>query len=138
MKRAIKGMVFFGLVFFVLLLTACNQSETSSAEEPAEGSSPASENGTSSEPLKIGINIWPGFMPFHVAEQEKLFEEYGVNVEIQTFPVYSDAIQAFASGEIDVVNAVYSDLIPSLRFEGYSVSNCHDKCTRNNERTRSG
>ncbi|EKQ54843.1 MULTISPECIES: ABC transporter substrate-binding protein [Clostridium] len=61
--------------------------------------------------IKIGITQWPGSYVWYGVEKRGFFEKNGVKAEVQMFPVYSDGINALASGNIDMFMASYSDTI---------------------------
>jgi NitT/TauT family transport system substrate-binding protein len=76
----------------VLSLTVgCSQSPSSTtAEGEAAG-----------EAITIGYSNWSGWWPWAIAEQEKLFEKNGVNVELKWFDGYVESMEAFAAGQLD-------------------------------------
>lgn len=69
------------LIALMLLLSACS--------EPPK------------EPLRIAINPWPGFEYLYLAEQLKLFDAEGVQVQILQFSSPHDSSRAFALGQAD-------------------------------------
>lgn len=66
---------------------------------------------SSEEPIKIGVSAFPGWFMWYVAEGEGFFEKNGVNAELVWFPVYSDSLQAFNTGKVDMVCASLCDMI---------------------------
>ncbi len=73
---------------------------TGAATSGATGST-AAESAASGEPIKIGYSAWPGWFPLAVAEKEGLFEQAGVNVELQFFADYLGSLDAMAAGQLD-------------------------------------
>lgn len=67
--------------------------------------------GSSEATFKIGVYLWPGWYPWFVAEEEGYFEEAGLDVELVPFSSYSDMMQAFYSGNINVMGATLCDMI---------------------------
>jgi NitT/TauT family transport system substrate-binding protein len=65
-------------------------------------------------PLRIGLNLWAGFMPWQVAKEKKIFEANNLKAELVWFPVLSDQISAFNAGKIDVAGMVTSDYLTSV------------------------
>ena len=53
------------------------------------------------ETITIGYSNWAGWWPWAIAEQEKLFEKNGVNVELKWFDGYVESMEAFAAGQLD-------------------------------------
>lgn len=60
-----------------------------------------SQGAENSQTVKIGLLSIDDSLPFFVAEQEGLFEEYGVDVELVTFGSALDKETALEAGEID-------------------------------------
>ncbi|MBX9964629.1 MAG: ABC transporter substrate-binding protein [Burkholderiales bacterium] len=62
-------------------------------------------------PLRIGVPVWVGWMPWWVAQEEGLFKKHGVAVELVNFPVQGDAVQALASGQLDGASLATNDIL---------------------------
>ncbi|MDX2215569.1 MAG: ABC transporter substrate-binding protein [Oculatellaceae cyanobacterium bins.114] len=74
-------------------------------------SPPLSE--ASDQPIRLGFNLWPGAIPWQIAEDQDLFKAAGVNAEITWFQVLGDQINAFNAGKIDIANLTLNDLFMS-------------------------
>lgn len=53
-------------------------------------------------PIKIGINQWPGYELFYLAEGLGYFEKLGANVEFVHFESLDDVLVAFTLGQVDM------------------------------------
>lgn len=53
------------------------------------------------EPLRIGLNMWPGYEFLFLAEQLGYYHEEGVEVQIVDFTSLADARRSFERGQID-------------------------------------
>ncbi len=53
------------------------------------------------EPLRIGINAWPGYEFLYLAQQKGFYREAGVEVRLVEFNSLSDARRAYERGQID-------------------------------------
>ena len=53
------------------------------------------------EPIVIGYSTWPGWWPWAIAEEEKLFAANNVNVEMKWFDGYIESMETLAAGQID-------------------------------------
>ncbi|WP_338026271.1 ABC transporter substrate-binding protein [Cohnella algarum] len=74
---------------------------------------------SSEEPIKLALSPWPGWFFWYVVEEKGFFEKQGVNVELTWFPVYSDSLQALATGQVDANSQTLSDtLAPASRDIG--------------------
>ncbi len=57
--------------------------------------------GEQPKPLRIGVNLWPGYEHIYVAEHEGLFDAAGIEVDLVEFASLSDGVRAFAWGDLD-------------------------------------
>ncbi|MEM8642085.1 MAG: ABC transporter substrate-binding protein [Cyanobacteria bacterium P01_G01_bin.54] len=101
-----------GLFLATILLTvSCTQSS-----DPNDGSSASSNSDETiefinSEPVKIGYSNWAGWWPWAIAEQEGLFEQNKVNVELEWFDSYIASMEALAAGQLDGNSQTLNDTI---------------------------
>ena len=76
------------------------------------GSAPPAGSATSStKKITIGTSPYPAWYVWYIAKEENLFQKYGLNVELVYFPVYSDSLQAFNTGKLDMLNIAACDMI---------------------------
>ncbi len=68
-------------------------------------------NATENPPLRVGMNLWAGFMPWQVAKEKDFFKANNLNVELIWFPVLSDQLAAFNAGKIDVAGMTMYDFL---------------------------
>ena len=62
-------------------------------------------------PLRIGVTIWPGWMPWWIVEKEGFFKKVGVDAEIVHFKRHSDGMAAFAAKKLDGHHMILADVI---------------------------
>lgn len=105
MKKKIIAVALITAIF--LLSVGCSKDESIESSS-AEKSKVTMLN---EEPIKIGVYLWPSWYIWYVSEAENMFEEHGLNVELVSFPVYSDMLSAFNSGNIDVIGLTACDAI---------------------------
>src|SRR5262245_6175493 len=67
------------------------------------------------KPLRLGLNIWPGYAPFYAAANRQLYSPTAV--EITTFSSLYDTDRAFSQGRIDAVGTTLFDAL-RMRDEG--------------------
>lgn len=77
-------------------LAACGGDDS---DDAAGGSDGGSES--SGEPIVLAYSAWPGWFPLAVAEEQGIFEEAGVEVELRFFADYIGSLDAMAAGEVD-------------------------------------
>jgi NitT/TauT family transport system substrate-binding protein len=81
-------------------ITSCQQ-----AKQPGQNAS------SSDRPLKLGMNLWAGFMPWKVIQEKGFFKANGLNAEMVWFPVLSDQLTAFNAQKVDVAGMTMSDFL---------------------------
>jgi NitT/TauT family transport system substrate-binding protein len=69
---------------------------------------------TQDTPVKVGYSAWPGWFPWKVTEDKKLFEAQGVPVSLQWFDGYLDSINALNAGQLDCNSQTLNDTISSI------------------------
>ncbi len=67
--------------------------------------------GTKENPFILGISPMAGWYAWYGIQDSGIFEDNGVCVKIEFFPVYSDSLTAFYSGRVDGICIAGSDTI---------------------------
>jgi len=62
-------------------------------------------------PVSIGFSAWPGWFPWQVADEEGIFEQNNVQVDLTWFDGYLDSINALAAGQLDGNSQTLNDTI---------------------------
>ena len=62
-------------------------------------------------PLRVGVPVWVGWMPWWVAKEKGLFAKRGVKVELRNFAVRGDAVTALAGGSLDAASLATNDIL---------------------------
>ena len=90
MRQSRRRRIFaaMGLVVALAAVTAC-----------ANASNGGSAGGG---PVRIGVGIDAAYAPFFLAEEEGMFDDAGVDVEIVQFGRGGEAVQAIAGGQVDI------------------------------------
>ncbi len=88
-----------------LLTTSCNQK--------VDSVSNLSTQSQSGSPIRLGFNLWPGAIPWQIAEDQGFLKSSGVNAEITWFQELGNQINAFNAGKIDIANLTLNDLFLS-------------------------
>ena len=87
---------------FLLTVSACgDDSDDADDAASAEGSGSTEGDGGGGDPIVLGYSAWPGWFPLAIADQEGIFEEAGVDVELRFFADYLGSLDAMAAGELD-------------------------------------
>ncbi|WP_026082278.1 type 2 periplasmic-binding domain-containing protein [Mastigocladopsis repens] len=67
----------------------------------------------SGQPIRLGFSLWPGAIPWQIAEDKGFLKASGVNTEITWFQTLADQLNAFTAGKIDIANLTLTDLFMS-------------------------
>lgn len=94
----------------LLSFTGCNKEAEQSSSTASTTSSDA-KVGTKENPFKLGVSPMSGWYAWYGVEGSGLFEKNGVYTEIKFFPVYSDSLTAFNSGQLDGICIAASDAV---------------------------
>lgn len=65
----------------------------------------------SNPPLRIGINVWPGYEIISLAQSLGYFEEEGVSVDIVEFDSLSDTRRALETGKVDAIGTTTIEFV---------------------------
>jgi NitT/TauT family transport system substrate-binding protein len=96
------------LVLALTLVAACGGDDDDSA------SSGESASSSSGEAITIGYSAWPGWFPWAVAEDQGIFDDVGVNVELRYFSDYLSSLDAMAAGQIDGNSQTLNDTLVGI------------------------
>lgn len=107
MKRIIAVLIL--IVMSVFVFTGCGSSTTSG--EGNVDSASTNAVGTAENPFKLGVSPMSGWYAWYGVKGTGIFEQNGVYVDIKFFPVYSDSLTAFNSGQLDGICIAASDAI---------------------------
>jgi NitT/TauT family transport system substrate-binding protein len=107
MKISIKKafLLIMLLAVSMSLLTACGK------DDSTDENTTASAVGTADNPFKLGVSPMSGWYAWYGVDGTGIFEKNGVYVDIEFFPVYSDSLTAFNSGQLDGICIAASDAI---------------------------
>lgn len=70
---------------------------------------------TVSEPIRIGINAWPGYEFLYLAAESGILARHGLNVELKEYSSLDDTRRAFERGQID---GMASTMVEVLQVSG--------------------
>jgi NitT/TauT family transport system substrate-binding protein len=62
----------------------------------------------------MGFSAWPGWIPWQVAKEEKLFEANKVKADLRWFDGYLDSINALTAGQLNANTQTLNDTISSV------------------------
>jgi NitT/TauT family transport system substrate-binding protein len=99
LARAVAALL--ALMLGAGVAAACGGDDDGGSTESGGGTGSSSEASGSGEPIRLGYSAWPGWFPLRVAEEQGLFEEAGVEVEMVWFDDYLASLTALSAGELD-------------------------------------
>ena len=71
-----------------------------------------------SDPIRIGINPWPGYEFLFLAEHKGFFAQAGINIELVQLGSLSDAQRAYLNGKTDGMATTIIEAVQSLPLGG--------------------
>lgn len=98
--------LFTWLMLFIVSLTIAVSCTPSPDVSTSESSSTAA--------VSLGFSAWPGWFPWQISQDEKLFAANGVTVDLKWFDGYLDSINALAAGQLDANTQTLNDTISSV------------------------
>lgn len=104
---------FTGL-FMAAILASCLLAGCNGMEEVLGASSDTAAASTAEDPFVLGVSPMTGWYAWYGVDGTGIFEKNGVNVKIEFFPVYSDSLTAFYSGQVDGICIAGSDAVAPL------------------------
>ncbi|NER82734.1 MAG: ABC transporter substrate-binding protein [Leptolyngbya sp. SIO1D8] len=122
MKRRKILPVILAFCCTLFITIACAQEpDTGAGDTPDAATEPATETpvAVNEQPIVMGYSSWAGWWPWAIAEEEGLFEQNGVNVELIWFDGYLESMQALASGQLDANCQTLND---TISFAGEAVN----------------
>ncbi len=93
MKRVI---IFLTMLFLICIVTGC-----------ADKAEKAKKDG----PIRIAMNIWPGYAHVFIAQEKGFFKENNVDVELILAKEAIDSLEIYKNGEADGVLTIVPDVI---------------------------
>lgn len=101
-------------VMLVIMLVTCIGCSDSSKPADSQKAGSVSAKGTKDNPFILGVSPMSGWYAWYGIEGTGIFKENDVYVTIEFFPVYSDSLTAFYSGQVDGICIAGSDAIAPL------------------------
>lgn len=89
-------------LFVTVSCTAAKQTTTTTSNSPT------------SAQIQMGFSAWPGWIPWQVAEEEKLFAANKIDVALKWFDGYLDSINALTAGQLNANTQTLNDTISSV------------------------
>jgi NitT/TauT family transport system substrate-binding protein len=93
----------------VALVAACSSSDDDGDDATTTEEDAASSG--SGETITLGYSAWPGWFPWAVAEEAGIFEEVGVDVELEYFSDYLSSLDAMNAGQLDANSQTLNDTL---------------------------
>lgn len=64
--------------------------------------------------VRLGFSAWPGWFPWQVAQDQGIFKENNVPVELKWFDGYLESINTLTAGQIDANSQTLGDTVSSV------------------------
>jgi len=96
--------LFFSSLF---LVASCSNP----ASQMSTSTSPPPSPGASGVTASLGFSAWPGWFPWQVAQESKIFEENKANVDLKWFDGYLESINTLTAGQLSANSQTLNDTI---------------------------
>ncbi|OKH28326.1 ABC transporter substrate-binding protein [Chroogloeocystis siderophila] len=64
--------------------------------------------------VRLGFSAWPGWFPWQVAQERRIFATHNVPVDLRWFDGYLESINTLAAGQIDANSQTLGDTVSSV------------------------
>ena len=64
--------------------------------------------------VRLGFSAWPGWFPWQIAQEQKIFEANQVAVDLKWFDGYLESISTLTAGQIDANSQTLGDTVNSI------------------------
>lgn len=90
------------------LVAGCGSDDgDASADTTGSGGS----GGSAGDAIVLGYSAWPGWFPWKVTEEQGIFDEVGVEVELKWFDDYLASLTALSAGQLDGNSQTLNDTL---------------------------
>lgn len=104
-------------LFSYILLFLVTLTFSISCTNPATNIKTSNEVKASSagvDAVRLGFSAWPGWFPWQVAQDEGIFKENNVSVDLKWFDGYLESINTLTAGQIDANSQTLGDTVNSV------------------------
>jgi NitT/TauT family transport system substrate-binding protein len=108
----LRSLLAYCLFFMVglALIVSCSNPATQMSNKSAE--SPASSGAATT--VRLGFSAWPGWFPWQVARDQKIFDANKVSVDLKWFDGYLESINSLTAGQTNANTQTLNDTISSV------------------------
>ena len=110
MKR--RSLLLCCVLFFTSLSLIVSCTNPASQISTNTGGNSARANGGTS--VRLGYSAWPGWFPWQVAQEQKIFEAKKLAVDLKWFDGYLESINTLTAGQIDANSQTLNDTISAM------------------------
>jgi NitT/TauT family transport system substrate-binding protein len=107
-----RSLLFYSTVFSIALFLAIG------CVNPAIYIKTTTETETTSsvsaDAVRLGFSAWPGWFPWQIANEQKIFEANNVAVDLKWFDGYLESISTLTAGQIDANSQTLGDTVNSI------------------------
>ena len=96
-------------LLLVGVVAGCGSDDDDSGSAATTSSEASGSGGTTK--LTIGYSAWPGWFPLAVADEQGIFEDNGLDVDLKYFTDYTASLDALAAEKLDVNAQTLNDTI---------------------------
>lgn len=109
-QRSLLSYIVLFLVSLTLVVSCTNPATYITTTNDASTGSSRAVAGAS----RLGFSAWPGWFPWQVAQEQKIFAKNNASVDLRWFDGYLESISTLAAQQIDANSQTLNDTISSL------------------------
>jgi len=98
-------------LFVASLFLIVNCSSPTSQVTPNGSPLPPSNGST---PVRLGFSAWPGWFPWQISQDEAIFSQNQVTVDLKWFDGYLESINTLTAGQLDANSQTLNDTISAV------------------------
>lgn len=100
-------------ILFISSLSLVVSCTNPASQMPTNAGSGAASN-SGGTVVRLGFSAWPGWFPWQVAQEQKIFAANNVSVDLKWFDGYLESINTLTAGQIDANSQTLNDTISAV------------------------
>ncbi len=114
-KFSMKSRSFVSTILLFLVTLTLTVSCTNPASNMQTNTAASTAPNTPKEvQVRLGFSAWPGWFPWQVSQDEGIFKQNGVAVDLKWFDGYLESISTLTAGQIDANSQTLGDTVSSV------------------------
>ncbi len=109
----VRALMSWFAIFFASLIVVVSCSSSQTPNSSSSSSNPTATT-SSATPVSLGYSAWPGWFPWKVSEEQKLFDANKIPVDLKWFANYTDSLTGLSAGRLGGNSQTLNDTLSSV------------------------